>query len=87
VSNGNGSKPNGAAANGHAAGWAAAPLPEERPKTKLDDALKTVLSAVFSATQYAKEIGYQMPPFTSEDIRTMANTLMIQNGNGGRHVA
>jgi hypothetical protein len=87
VSNSNGNKPNGAAGNGHAAAWAAAPLPEERPKTKLDDALKTVLSAVFSATQYAKEIGYQMPPFTSEDIRTMANTLMIQNGNGGRHVA
>jgi hypothetical protein len=87
VSNGNGNKPNGAAGNGHAAAWPAAPLPEERPKTKLDDALKTVVAAVFSATQYAKEIGYQMPPFTSEDIRTMANTLMIQNGNGGRHVA
>jgi hypothetical protein len=87
VSNSNGSKPAPAQGNGHVAAWAASPFPDERPKTKLDDALKIAVAAVFSVTQYAKEIGYQMPPFTSEDIRTMANTLMIQNGNGGRHVA
>lgn len=56
----------------------------ERPKTKLEDALKTVISAVHAATQHAKEIGFQMPPFTSEDIRTMANTLIIQSQDGGR---
>jgi len=63
--------------NGH---HAAAPVPPERPRTKLEEALKTVVYAIHAATAYAKEIGYQMPPFSSEDIRTMANTLMIQNG-------
>jgi hypothetical protein len=64
--------------NGHVP--AAAP---DRPKTKLEDALKTVVAACHAAREYAKQIGYEaMPPFTSEDIRTMANTLMIQNGNG-----
>jgi hypothetical protein len=57
-------------------------MPAERPKSKLEDALKTVVAAVFAATQYAKQIGYQIPPFTSEDIRTMADTLMIQHGGG-----
>jgi hypothetical protein len=61
-------------------------LPPDRPKTKLEDALKTVVAACHAARNYAKEIGYEaMPPFTSEDIRTMANTLMIQNGNGNGH--
>src|ERR1700691_1361035 len=54
------------------------------PKTKLEDALETVVAAAYAAEQYAKQIGYtSMPHFSSEDIRTMANTLMIQNGNGG----
>ena len=53
-------------------------------KSKLEDALKTVVAAAYAAEQYAKQIGYtSMPHFSSEDIRTMANTLMIQNGNGG----
>jgi len=65
--------------NGHAAVTA---MPAERAKTKLEAALKTVVAAVFAATQYAKQIGYQIPPFTSEDIRTMANTIIIQNGGG-----
>ena len=72
--------------NGHGngtSGVAAAPA-AERSKTKLEDALKTVVAACHAAREYAKQIGYEgMPPFTSEDIRTMANTLMIQNGNGG----
>jgi hypothetical protein len=68
VINGNGT------ANGNAPG----------PKTKLEDALETVVAAAYAAEQYAKQIGYtSMPHFSSEDIRTMANTLMIQNGNGG----
>jgi hypothetical protein len=68
--------------NGHSNGTAAAA--SERSKTKLEDALKTVVAACHAAREYAKQIGYEgMPPFTSEDIRTMANTLMIQNGNGG----
>jgi len=74
--------------HGHSAVLAAV---QEMPRTRLEDALRTVVAAVYSATQYAKELGYQMPPFTSEDIRTMANTLMIQNGggrtNGGGYAA
>jgi len=74
--NGNGN------ANGHTNGTAAPA--GERSKAKLEDALKTVVAACHAAREYAKQIGYEgMPPFTSEDIRTMANTLMIQNGNGG----
>jgi len=54
-----------------------------RPSTKLEDALKTVVAAVHSTNEYAKSIGYAMPQFTSEDLRTMANTLMIAAKNGG----
>ena len=75
---------NSSAAQAQVNGRAAAPA--ERPKTKLEDALKTVVAACHAAREYAKQIGYEaMPPFSSEDIRTMANTLMIQNGNGGAH--
>jgi hypothetical protein len=47
-------------------------------KTRLEDALKTVVAACHSAQLYAKELGFQMPPWSSEDLRTMANTLMIE---------
>jgi hypothetical protein len=71
--------------NSHSNGTNGAAAPAaERSKTKLEDALKTVVAACHAAREYANQIGYEgMPPFTSEDIRTMANTLMIQNGNGG----
>lgn len=61
------------------------PNPPARPRTQLEDALKTVIAALHAANLYAKEIGFQMPPFTSEDLRTMANTIMIglQQRNGG----
>ncbi|MBZ5626273.1 MAG: hypothetical protein LAQ69_47455 [Acidobacteriia bacterium] len=59
----------------------------DRPKTKLEDALKTVVAAVHSTNEYAKSIGYAMPRFTSEDLRTMANTLMIGAKNGGSNAA
>jgi hypothetical protein len=49
--------------------------------TKLEHALKTVVAAIHATNQYAKSIGYTaMPQFTSEDLRCMANTLLI----GGR---
>jgi hypothetical protein len=54
-----------------------------RPRTKLEDALQTVVAAVQATNEYAKTIGYAMPQFTSEDLRTMANTLMIAAKNGG----
>jgi hypothetical protein len=56
---------------------------DARPRTKLEDALKTVVAAVHSTNEYAKSIGYAMPQFTSEDLRTMANTLIIGAKNGG----
>jgi hypothetical protein len=60
----------------------------DRPKTKLEDALKTAVAAVHAAQQYARAIGFdEMPVFTSEDIRTMANTLVIQDGGGKRYAA
>jgi len=38
-----------------------------------------VVNAVYAAQLHAKQIGFQMPTFTSEDIRTMANTLVMGN--------
>lgn len=60
----------------------------DRPKTKLEDALKTAVAAVHAAQEYARAIGFdEMPVFTSEDIRTMANTLVIQDAGGKRNAA
>jgi hypothetical protein len=74
MSNGNGNSNRQPSANGNG----------ERSKTKLEDALKTVIAAVYGAQEYAKEIGYAaMPQFTSEDIRTMANTLIIDSQRNG----
>lgn len=57
---------------------------EARSATKLEDALKTVVAAVFSAQEYAKQIGYAaMPQFSAEDIRIMANTLIIDGQRNG----
>lgn len=69
---------NGSAAATGAAGDA------PRPKTKLEDALKTVIYSISSAQAFAKEIGFQIPPFTSEDISKMAMTLTIEGRNGGQ---
>jgi len=79
LSNGNGSTPTGS--NGH--GNPHLVVADGRPKTKLEDALKTVVAAVHATNEYGKSIGYAMPQFTSEDLRTMANTLMIGAKNGG----
>jgi hypothetical protein len=77
-SNGNGST-NG---NSGSAGNPNVLITDPRPKTKLEDALKTVVHAVHNANEYAKSIGYAMPQFTSEDIRTMANTLVMDGRRG-----
>jgi hypothetical protein len=53
------------------------PTVETLPPTQLEHALKTVLYACKTATSYAKEIDYQAPPFTSDDIARMAMTLVI----------
>jgi len=52
------------------------------PQTKIEDALCTVVSACYRAGEHARLIGFQMPPFTSEDISKMAMTLAINNRNG-----
>jgi hypothetical protein len=81
TNNGNSSKPNGCNGNGHAV---PEPEPErQRSRTRLEDALKTVIAAVHATHEYAKTIGYAMPQFTSEDLRTMANTLIIDSQKGG----
>jgi hypothetical protein len=54
-----------------------------RPRTKLEDALKTVVAAIHATNEYAKSIGYAMPQFTSEDLRCMANTILIGEQNRG----
>jgi hypothetical protein len=83
ASNGNGST-NGHGGNGHAASVAApAPVPPERAKTKLEDALKTVVAAIQATREYAKQIGYDMPTFNGDEIVRMVNTLMINGKNGG----
>lgn len=60
---------------------AAQPQPQAQPerlRTRLEDALKTAVTACHAAQEHAKQIGYaQMPLFTAEDIRTMANTILI----------
>jgi len=75
--NGNGHKPPAAppaSSNGHNPHVT---VTDGRPQTKLENALKTVVAAAHAANLYAKEIGFQMPLWTSEDLRTMANTLII----------
>lgn len=70
----------------HATDSANHTAPAPRPvATKLEDALKTAVAAAYAATEYAKSIGYAtMPMFTSEDLRTMANTLIIDAQRAGR---
>lgn len=56
-----------------------------RPRTRLEDALKTAVQACFAAQEFARSIGFAaMPQFTSEDIRTMADTLIIDAQRGAR---
>lgn len=54
--------------------------------TQLADALKTAIAAAAQAEEFAKSIDYSVR-FTSEDIRTMGNTLLIgkqrENQNAG----
>jgi hypothetical protein len=54
-----------------------------RPKTQLEGALCTAIAAAKTAQEYAREIGFSVT-FQSEDIRCMANTVLIgiQQRNG-----
>ncbi len=51
-----------------------------RPKTRLEDALKTVVQALHSTNEYSKSIGYAMPQFGADEICRMVNTLLIGSG-------
>jgi hypothetical protein len=74
-----GNKPNGNGAGGGSAnGNGRSMVPEGRPRTQLEEALKTVVAAVHAAQEYAEQIGYSLPAFTSEDLRAMANTLVTE---------
>jgi hypothetical protein len=68
------------------ANGATAAAPDRRPPTKLEYALMTVVQACHAAQEFARTIGYaSMPQFSSEDVRCMANTLIIQSEqNGGK---
>jgi hypothetical protein len=57
--------------------------PPTRGRTQLEDALFTAVAACHAAQEFAREIGFTaMPAFTGEDLRCMANTLLI---NGAQH--
>jgi len=68
-------------------GNAPAPVNGDRPKTKIEDALKTVAAALLAAERYAQEIGYQAWPkqFTGDEVVRLAATLLINGAreNGG----
>jgi|GEM_PF-5193555 len=46
----------------------------------LEAALCLAVTAAHKATLHAKTLGFQMPAFTGEDLRAMANTVVIQGG-------
>ena len=83
INNGNGSSNGHSNGNGHSAGSPSNPhviVTDGRPLTRLEGALKDVVRAIHATNEFAKTLGYAMPQFTSEDLRAMANTIMI----GGR---
>lgn len=53
------------------------------PKTKLEDALKTVVKACHATREYAKQLSYDMPVFNGDELVRMVVTILI-NDNGGR---
>ncbi len=76
--------PQNATSDQKADGTISTPDSISRPQTRLAAGLIIAVEACHAAQQHAREIGYAaMPQFTSEDVRTMANTLMIQAANGG----
>jgi hypothetical protein len=64
-----------------------------RSLTKMEDALKTVASALLAAEQHAKRIGYEGWPkqFNADEVVRLAATILINgarenaNGNGRAH--
>lgn len=67
-------------ASGHASPEGAIPKP---PSTKLEDALKTAISAAWNAEKFGAELGYVVR-FDSDAIKSMAITVLINMNEGGR---
>jgi hypothetical protein len=53
------------------------------PRTQLADALCTAAAAWKDMQEFAREQGIALPPATFEDLRCMANTLVINAANRG----
>jgi len=51
--------------------------------TKLEHALRTAISAAYNAEKYGTELGYVVR-FDSDAIKSMAITVLINMGEGGR---
>lgn len=64
--------------NGHVTSNPHVVVTDGRPKTRLEDALKTVVQALHSTNEYSKSIGYAMPQFGADEICRMVNTLLIE---------
>jgi hypothetical protein len=73
--------------NGNGNGSGHAPSPNEAgslaPSTKLEHALKTAISAAYSAEKFGAELGYVVR-FDSDAIKSMAITVLINMSDGGR---
>lgn len=73
--------------NGNGNGNGHAPSPNEAaalaPSTKLEHALKTAISAAYSAEKFGAELGYVVR-FDSDAIKSMAITVLINMSAGGR---
>jgi len=57
-----------------------------QPLTKLESALKTAISAAYSAEKFGAEIGYVVR-FDSDAIKSMAITVLINMNEGSRRWA
>ena len=53
------------------------------PSTKLEQALKTAISAAYNAEKYGTELGYVVR-FDADAIKSMAITVLINMSEGGR---
>jgi hypothetical protein len=73
--------------NGNGNGNGHAPSPNEPassgPSTKLEHALKTAISAAYSAEKFGAELGYVVR-FDSDAIKSMAITVLINMSEGSR---
>ena len=70
-------------ANRNGNGHASEPPSNSAPTTKLEDALKTAISAAYNAEKYGADLGYVVR-FDSDAIKSMAITVLINMNAEGR---